>query len=157
MNERLGQSSDSHPEDASAAFCEPTGRRGCFMRLRVPLELGRAAWEPHEASSARKSRLGLVAGGVHRIARCTTRRGTRLKTASDLGEYLYREALSRIGCTTWERRRGTAFCLINQRFPSMYHKYHVFLTVYIGDAFGSDPGGSSPGSPVCSLSSCACI
>lgn len=33
----------------------------------------------------------------------------------------------------------------------MRHEYHVFLTVYIGDAYGSDPGGSSPGSPVCSL------
>jgi len=31
----------------------------------------------------------------------------------------------------------------------MYHEYHVFLTVYIGDAFGSDPGSSSPSSPVC--------
>lgn len=32
----------------------------------------------------------------------------------------------------------------------MYHEYHVFLTVYIGDSFGSDPDSSSPGSPVCS-------
>ena len=73
------------------------------------------------------------------------------ETASELGKHLYCEALSRIGCTTWDRRRGTTFRLVNQCFPPMYHEYHVFLTVYIGDAFGSGPGGSSPSSPVCSL------
>lgn len=128
-----------------------SGRRGCPMRLPVPLRLGRAAWQPHGGSAWKSASTWSPGGWVHRAARCTTRRGTPLKTASDLGKHLYHEALSRIGCTTWECRRGTTFRLVNQCFPPTYHEYHVFLTVHIGDAFGGDPSGSSLSSPFCSL------